>query len=206
MYFTNSSSSGSINRADMDGYDPRELVSGPNVPVGITIDFQNSRLYWTCTGDASIHAIKWYARTGYSDNPSILKFMELGLGNQFKQWPDLFHGFYHKQNGEQLDDRTRCASVTYRNRPFSSCFRCAADQSSTQSDRSLQKSHLLRCVRADPNFVQLLVLTATAYIWRITVGFNICPLFSLIILSSAVVIAFGKYETLWVGKTNECCH
>ena len=54
MYFTDLSASGSINRAGMDGSNPVKLVSRLNYPAGITIDVQNSRLYWTCYGDDKI--------------------------------------------------------------------------------------------------------------------------------------------------------
>ena len=54
MFITDHSRSGSIYRAGMDGSNPAKLVSGLNYPAGITIDFQNSRLYWTCTGDDKI--------------------------------------------------------------------------------------------------------------------------------------------------------
>lgn len=47
MYFTQPVD-GSIDRAGMDGSHPSSIVTGLSRPQGITIDFQNSRLYWTC--------------------------------------------------------------------------------------------------------------------------------------------------------------
>ena len=46
MYRTRSSI-GSIHKAGMDGTDPLTLVTGLNVPAGVTIDFGSRRLYWT---------------------------------------------------------------------------------------------------------------------------------------------------------------
>ena len=46
MYFTISSTIGSIKKAGMDGSNSVQIVTGLETPIGITIDFENSRLYW----------------------------------------------------------------------------------------------------------------------------------------------------------------
>ena len=47
---------GSIYRAGMDVSSPSSLVTGLSRPYHIAIDFQNSRLYWTCEGDSTVQS------------------------------------------------------------------------------------------------------------------------------------------------------
>ena len=90
MYFTTYSSPGSIKRAAMDGSAPSELVSGLNNPAGITIDFQNSRLYWTCAGDAKIESSDMQGRDIQStlQRPSNSFTFGIGLTTDRLYWTD----------------------------------------------------------------------------------------------------------------------
>ena len=56
MFWTEGSVRGSISRAWMDGSNPVRLATGLHEPRGITIDFQSSRLYWTCVGDDKVQS------------------------------------------------------------------------------------------------------------------------------------------------------
>ena len=56
MYWTTFSRNGSVYRSAMDGSNASAIVTGQKYPSGITIDFQNSRLYWACHGDDKIQS------------------------------------------------------------------------------------------------------------------------------------------------------
>ena len=56
IYYTVSLKSGGIYRTGMDGSNPVLIVTGVNNPIGITIDFENSRLYWMAAGVSQIQS------------------------------------------------------------------------------------------------------------------------------------------------------
>ena len=57
MYWVKSGkSNGAIMRAEMDGSNRVTLVTGLKYARGLTIDFEESRLYWTCRGDDTIQS------------------------------------------------------------------------------------------------------------------------------------------------------
>ena len=56
MFWTAASANGSIWRSGMDGSNPSKIVVGLNNPVGITIDFDDARLYWVTGGDDRVHS------------------------------------------------------------------------------------------------------------------------------------------------------
>ena len=71
------------------------------------------------------NTIKWYARTGYSDNPPTPTWLRY-FGNRFNQGPNLFHWLEHKETGEQHKDKTGFPDFTHRNQLSLSCFHGAA--------------------------------------------------------------------------------